>query len=153
MSIFEYDVLKRGVLMSQISVLKAMADESRLRILCLLSEESLCVCEIEAMLSLLQSNVSRHLNKLTTSKLLKYSKRNKYIYYELDQDWVQQQAPFVIEALENEKKTNPQAIMDLERLRDYKNGNTQADDVAMQHLCWNMTGKGCCESATASKGE
>ena len=139
--------------MSQIAVLKAMADESRLRILCMLSEEPLCVCEMEAVLNLLQSNVSRHLNKLTTSKLLKYSKRNKYIYYELDQKWILQQAPFVAEALEIEKSINPQVQLDLKRLRDYKNGNTLADDAAMQHLCWNMTGKGCCESTATTKGE
>lgn len=40
---------------------KALADESRMRILWMLEDRYLCVCEIQAALSLAQSTVSRHL--------------------------------------------------------------------------------------------
>nr|HXK57067.1 metalloregulator ArsR/SmtB family transcription factor [Gammaproteobacteria bacterium] len=40
---------------------KALSDETRLRILCLLLEGELCVCDIMAVLQLPQSTVSRHL--------------------------------------------------------------------------------------------
>ena len=39
--------------------LKALADTNRLRILNLLHEETLCVCDLEAILELNQSNLSR----------------------------------------------------------------------------------------------
>lgn len=43
---------------------KALADESRLRIVWMLEERELCVCEIQAILGLAQSTVSRHLQVL-----------------------------------------------------------------------------------------
>jgi len=42
-------------------VLKALADDSRLKILWMLEGRDLCVCEIQALLGLAQSTVSRHL--------------------------------------------------------------------------------------------
>jgi len=46
------------------ALFKALADESRLRILWLVEERPLCVCEIQAVLGLAQSTVSRHLQIL-----------------------------------------------------------------------------------------
>ncbi|MDW7711634.1 MAG: metalloregulator ArsR/SmtB family transcription factor [Deferrisomatales bacterium] len=46
---------------------KALSDESRLRILWMLEERELCVCEIQAILGLAQSTVSRHLQVLEDS--------------------------------------------------------------------------------------
>ncbi len=129
--------------MSQISVLKAMADESRLRILCLLMEDSLCVCEIEALLGLLQSNVSRHLNKLTTSHMVKFYKSNKYIYYELNREWLVENAHFIFEALEREKQTNFIVQEDVARLKIYKTGETDLADEGLQKLCWHKSGEKC----------
>ncbi len=42
-------------------IFKALADETRLRILTLLLEGELCVCDLMAVLQLPQSTVSRHL--------------------------------------------------------------------------------------------
>lgn len=42
-------------------VFKALSDETRLRILCLLLDGELCVCDLMAVLQLPQSTVSRHL--------------------------------------------------------------------------------------------
>lgn len=131
--------------MSQINVLKALADDSRLRLLSLLSEESLCVCELEALLGLLQSNVSRHLNKLTTSLVVTYSKKNKYIYYEINWEWLNNHAPFVAAMLEQEKLTNLQIRKDLQRLKVYKSGQVALEDEALQKLCWNMGNRDCCQ--------
>jgi len=47
-----------------LALLKALADDSRLRILWMLEERELCVCEIQALLGLAQSTVSRHLQIL-----------------------------------------------------------------------------------------
>jgi ArsR family transcriptional regulator len=44
-----------------VPLLKALADESRLKTLWMLEERELCVCEIQEALGLAQSTVSRHL--------------------------------------------------------------------------------------------
>lgn len=53
-----------------VDILKALADETRLRIVAILLQGPLCVCEIEACLSLTQSNVSRHLTVLKRAGIL-----------------------------------------------------------------------------------
>jgi len=64
--------------------LKALADETRLRILCLLWEaEDLCSCEIEKILDLKQSNASRHLYRLRNAGLLDSYKRAQWTHYRI----------------------------------------------------------------------
>ena len=65
--------------MELIQILKALSDETRLRILNILRDGPLCVCEIEAILEISQSNASRHLSKLTTANLVNYYKEAKFI--------------------------------------------------------------------------
>jgi len=47
-----------------IDILKALSDETRLRIVAQIFKGDMCVCEIEASLGLTQSNASRHLTIL-----------------------------------------------------------------------------------------
>jgi ArsR family transcriptional regulator len=64
--------------------LKAVADESRLRILCLLWEaEDLCSCEIERVLQLKQSNASRHLYRLWTAGLVTSYRSAQWTHYRI----------------------------------------------------------------------
>jgi len=63
---------------------KALGDENRLRILNLLANYELCVCEIEVILDLNQSNVSRHLGKLKDNKIISGYKDAQWIHYKID---------------------------------------------------------------------
>ena len=67
--------------------LKALADETRLRIFTLLTRQELCVCEIEDMLNLSQSLVSNHLAVLRRAGLVK-ARRDaedaRWIFYRAD---------------------------------------------------------------------
>ena len=67
--------------------LKALADETRLRIFTLLTRQELCVCEIEDMLNLSQSLVSNHLAVLRQAGLVK-ARRDaedaRWIFYRAD---------------------------------------------------------------------
>lgn len=65
-------------------VLKALADHNRLRILNLLQDGPLCVCDLEEVLGINQSNLSRHLAKLKQAGLLKAKKQGLFIYYSLN---------------------------------------------------------------------
>jgi ArsR family transcriptional regulator len=63
---------------------KALGDETRLRILGLLSQGELCVCDIMEVLKLPQSTVSRHLAYLKNSNWVSGTRRGKWMYYQFD---------------------------------------------------------------------
>ncbi|MBP6888034.1 MAG: winged helix-turn-helix transcriptional regulator [Oscillospiraceae bacterium] len=66
-------------------IFKALSDETRLRILSLVLEGELCVCEIEDCLGLTQSNASRHLTALKNAGILSYRKQAQWTYYSLSE--------------------------------------------------------------------
>ncbi len=75
-------------------ILKALADENRIRILNLLKNRELCVCDIEAVLGIKQSNTSRHLNKLKMAGIIVSAKKSQWVYYRLN-DSTFQKFPFL----------------------------------------------------------
>jgi ArsR family transcriptional regulator len=62
---------------------KALGDSSRLRIVRLLKEKSLCVCEIEEALELPQYAVSRHLGVLRQAGLVQGWREGTWMHYRL----------------------------------------------------------------------
>lgn len=68
---------------NDLAVFKACADETRLRILFLLSEGELCVCEIVAVLDMPQGKISRHLSVLKHAGLVSDRRNGIWIYYSL----------------------------------------------------------------------
>jgi len=67
-----------------LTTLRVLADEARLRILGLLADRELCVCEMVGVLKLSQPLVSHHLRVLRDAGLLSSRRRGKWIYYTLD---------------------------------------------------------------------
>ena len=63
--------------------LKALSDATRLKILYLLSDGELCVCEIICALDKPQSSVSHHLNILKNLGFIKGRKEGVWIHYSL----------------------------------------------------------------------
>lgn len=63
--------------------LKALADETRLRMLALLIQHGapLCVCEITPRFSLSQSTISHHLRLLREAALIRGEKQGVWMYY------------------------------------------------------------------------
>lgn len=64
-------------------VLKALADPARLRIINLLLEQPFCVCEMEAVLQLPQSLLSRHLAYLRAAGLVLDKRLGPRVQYSL----------------------------------------------------------------------
>jgi len=85
----------------EIDILKALGDQTRLRILALLSTGERCVCELMAALELPQSTVSRHVSRLSTSELIDGEKRGKWSYYRLasEDSWQYQELHRFVEKL------------------------------------------------------
>jgi ArsR family transcriptional regulator len=64
-------------------VFKALSDESRIRILKMLEQRPLCVCEIQHVLKGSQPNVSHHLKTLHEAGLVESEKDGLWISYRL----------------------------------------------------------------------
>lgn len=63
---------------------KALADETRLRILALLLElGELCVCDVETGLDISQSRASRHLTMLRQAELVEDRRDGQWVYYRI----------------------------------------------------------------------
>ncbi|GHC26470.1 ArsR/SmtB family transcription factor [Aidingimonas halophila] len=77
------------------NLLKAMANENRLRILCLLAGQELSVSELNAKLSLSQSALSQHLAILRRESIVTTRRASQTIYYSLHGE----QAHHIISAL------------------------------------------------------
>jgi len=65
-------------------VCKALSDETRLRILCLLSQHELCVCELVDILRMTQSRISHQLQILKNALLVNDRREGKWIVYSLN---------------------------------------------------------------------
>jgi ArsR family transcriptional regulator, arsenate/arsenite/antimonite-responsive transcriptional repressor len=66
-----------------VTIFKAFSDETRLRIIKLLEQGELCVCDITAALDMVQPKVSFHLSALKEAGLIKDRKQGKWIHYSL----------------------------------------------------------------------
>lgn len=66
-----------------LTIVKAMADENRLRILMALRGKELCVCTLTELLNLAPSTTSKHLSILKQARLIESVKDGKFVYYRL----------------------------------------------------------------------
>ena len=64
-----------------IKVMKAVSDPNRVKILKLLQERSLCVCELQAALGIAQPTVSNHLKVLEDAGMVGYRKHGLWVNY------------------------------------------------------------------------
>jgi len=62
-------------------LLGAAGDSTRIKILLLLSEREMCVCELESALGLTQPTASHHLSILEQAELVERSKKERWAFY------------------------------------------------------------------------
>jgi len=68
------------------NIFKTLSDPNRLRILKMLEQRPLCVCEIKTVLGLASSTVSKHLSILKENGFLFDDKDGKWVIYRLKTD-------------------------------------------------------------------
>lgn len=66
-----------------LDISKALADETRLRILMLLEPGELCLCQLIAVLGLSPSTISRHVSILAAAGLVTGRKDGRWHFYQL----------------------------------------------------------------------
>ena len=62
---------------------KMFADYTRIKILWALSREKMCVCDLAVLLDMTKSAISHQLKSLRLSRLVKYDKHGKVVFYSL----------------------------------------------------------------------
>ena len=76
------------MLVNLAELFKVFGDSTRIKILYVLFESELCVGDIAQLLGLTQTAVSHQLRVLKNSKLVKFRKEGKTVYYSLADDHV-----------------------------------------------------------------
>ena len=67
---------------------RALADQTRVKILYLLSQQELCVCDLAFVLEMSMPAVSHHLRLLKTLRLARSRKDGKLVFYRLEDNHV-----------------------------------------------------------------
>ncbi|WP_379969759.1 ArsR/SmtB family transcription factor [Ectobacillus sp. sgz5001026] len=67
---------------------KALGDETRIKIIGMLSVEDLCMCEIVSGLQIATSTISHHLKLLERGKVIQSRKEGRYTVYNLNKEKV-----------------------------------------------------------------
>ena len=83
-------MLSENVLRELADFFKVFGDTTRIKILHALSTSEMCVYDIAALLNMKQPAVSQQLRILKQSKLVKYKKDGKMVYYSLDDEHIKQ---------------------------------------------------------------
>ena len=71
------------VLYDLAELFKIFGDSTRIKILYVLFESEMCVCDIAQLLNMTQSAISHQLRALKQSKLVKYRREGKTVFYSL----------------------------------------------------------------------
>ncbi len=105
--------------MKLVQIYQCLCDETRLRILNLLSQRSLCVCHLQEILDRPQAQVSQHLARMKKDGLVEATRHNNWMIYSLPK-----KAPHALEAhlkcLQDCVQTEPIFKADLAALRKLK---------------------------------
>jgi len=67
-----------------LKVTKALSDKARVRIFKMLQQKKMCVCEVQAVLGMAQSTVSKHLTILEDAGLVRRTKDGLWVNYEIN---------------------------------------------------------------------
>ena len=99
------------------TIFKALSDETRLRVVKLLEERELCVCELIQVLNMSQPRISRHLGVLKNAGLVNDRREGKWVYYSLQKSAADKELQTVLNSLLSLENANPIVLQDKEKLK------------------------------------
>jgi ArsR family transcriptional regulator, arsenate/arsenite/antimonite-responsive transcriptional repressor len=97
--------------------IKALSDETRIRIINLLAERECCVCEVVQAMQISQTRASRNLSMLYDAGFLKLRKEGLWSLYSLDKASLPGHLVKLVEAVETALARNKTALSDRKRLQ------------------------------------
>lgn len=102
---------------SLVQLFKALSDPNRIRIIKMLAEKPLCVCEITAILNLATSTVSKHLSILKNAGFIFEHKEGKWVNYHLNRATQQAAVRELISLILRKGVNDPMIQSDLEKVK------------------------------------
>jgi len=100
-----------------VRAMKALSDETRLRILNLLLERECCVCEVMQALDISQTRASRNLGALYDAGFLKLRKNGLWSLYSIDQEGMKPYFADLVKAVSEELMDSEVVKQDRKRLK------------------------------------
>jgi ArsR family transcriptional regulator len=100
-----------------VKAMKALSDETRLRILNVLSERECCVCEVMQALDISQTRASRNLGILHNAGFLRMRKEGLWALYSIDQEGMKEYYSSLVEAVGRSLAEDEVAALDRKRLK------------------------------------
>ena len=100
-----------------VKAMKALSDDTRLRILNLLLERECCVCEVIQALEISQTRASRNLSILRDAGFLKLRKDGLWSLYSIDKEGIKPYYANLIEAVREGLVGNDMVVQDRKRLK------------------------------------
>ncbi len=100
-----------------IRIFKALSDETRLRILCVLIERECCVCEVMQALEISQTRASRNLKVIYNAGLLRSRRDGRWVLYSIDKEKMKSHLAAIVEVVEKTLENNPVVTKDQKRLK------------------------------------
>ena len=97
-----------------VKIFKALSDANRLRILNMLQVRPLCVCEMQSVLKLAPSTVSKHLSILRDAGFIYDVKDNKWVNYYIESDTSDEMIKSLLELLHKNIPSQEQSVKDKE---------------------------------------
>lgn len=112
--------LQEQTMQELIKALKAISDETRLRILKILLERECCVCEVMQALDISQSRASHNLRILQDAGFVKSRRDGAWIVYALNWQTANSHAMSLTKLLKNSPISDKVLILDQKRLKRSK---------------------------------
>ena len=100
-----------------LKAMKALSDETRLRILSVLLERECCVCEVMQALEISQTRASRNLGILHEAGFLKMRKDGLWVLYSINREGMRQYGLSLVEVVGKSLEADGVADLDRKRLR------------------------------------
>ena len=92
-------IYKRWRMREIANIFKALSDDTRLRVIKLLQERELCVCELMQVLAMSQPRISRHMSVLKNAGLVEDRREGKWVYYSLRNEAQGKETKIILDAM------------------------------------------------------
>jgi len=123
-----------------VQLFRALSEEARLRIVMLLTNGQLCVCDLMAILEEPQSKISRHLAYLNHSGLTKSKRVGVWMHYALKEP-LDEVYKAEIDFLKKQLSHLPQFCSDRDKLSELKKEGSCKAVLKLKNACWSRERK------------
>ncbi len=139
-------IAELGRMRDLLSVMKALADENRLRIVSTLEGQELCLCQLVELLGLATSTVSRHASILQQARLVESRKQGRWTYFRLAETpppAALEALSLVVSALKRDHRLGKIATSEAYSTNRPRRTLSKAERVQMLKILFLCTGNSC----------